>query len=71
MPLGMELGLSPGDFVFDGNPATSRKKWHTQPTQFLAHVCCGQTALWIKMPIGMEVKVGPGDVVLHGVAARP
>jgi len=21
MPLGMELGLSPGDFVLDGNPA--------------------------------------------------
>jgi len=28
MPLGMEVGLGPGDFVFDG------KKWHTHPTQF-------------------------------------
>jgi len=35
MPLGMEVGLGPGDFVFDGDPAT--------PTQFLAHVYCGQT----------------------------
>jgi len=26
MPLGMEVGLSPGDFVFDGVPATIPKK---------------------------------------------
>ena len=25
------------------------------PTQFLAHVYCGQTAAWIKMPLGTEV----------------
>ena len=30
MTLGMELGLSPGDFVLDGNPAP--------PPKFLAHV---------------------------------
>jgi len=23
MPLGMEVGVSPGDFVFDGDPAPS------------------------------------------------
>jgi len=26
MPLGMEVGLGPGDFVFDVDPATPRKK---------------------------------------------
>jgi len=26
MPLGMEVGLSPGDFVFDGEPALPEKK---------------------------------------------
>ena len=26
MPLGIELGLGPGDFVFDGDPANPRKK---------------------------------------------
>ena len=31
------------------------------PTQFSAHVCCGQTAGWIKVPLGMEVALGPGD----------
>ena len=69
MPLGMELGLGLGDFVFDGDPATPRKKAHS--TQFLAHVYCGQTAGWIKMPVGTEVNLGPGDLVLDGVAAHP
>jgi len=61
MPLAMEVGLSPGDFVFDGDPAPlyplqdfkalykyciiilpPEKKG--TPTQFLAHVYCGQMA---------------------------
>jgi len=32
----------------------------------LAHVCCGQTAGWIKMRLGTEVGHGPGDIVLDG-----
>jgi len=48
-----------------------RKKGIPHPTQFLAHVCCGQTAEWIKMPLGKEVNLGPGDVVLDGVAPLP
>jgi len=71
MPLGMVVGLSPGDFVFDGDPATRREKGTPFPTQFLAHVYCGQTAGWIKMPLGTEVNLGPGDIVLDGVAAPP
>ena len=69
--LGMEIGLSPGDFVFDGGPAAPRKMGTPTLTQFLAHVDCGQTAGWIKMPLGTEVNVGSGDVVLDGVAAPP
>jgi len=53
--IGTEVGLGPGDFVFDGDPARPREKKHTHPTQFLAHVFCGQTAGWIKMPLGTEV----------------
>ena len=34
---------------------------------FLAHVCCGKTAGWIKMALGMEVGLGPGHIVLDGV----
>ena len=31
-----------------------------------AHVCCGQTAGWIKMPVGTEVDLGPGHIALDG-----
>jgi len=47
------------------------EKKGTAPTQFLAHVYCGQTAGWIKMPLGTEVNLGLGDCVLDGVAAPP
>jgi len=56
MPLGMELGLGPGDFVFDRDPATPRKKG--TPTHPIFCSCL----LWPN---------GPGDVVLDGVAAPP
>jgi len=69
MPLGMEIGLSPGDFVLHGDPALSSPKKGTEPPpQFLAHFYCGQTAACIKMPLplGMEVGLSPGDFVLDG-----
>ena len=31
MPLGMEVGLSPGDFVLDGDPARPRNKGGVAP----------------------------------------
>ena len=68
MPLGMELGLSSGDFVFDGDPATP-EKGHTHPTQFLDHVYCGQTAGWMKTPLGTEVDRVTDHIVLDVVAA--
>jgi len=33
------------------------------PTQFSAHVYCGQTAAWIKIPLGTEVGLGLRDSV--------
>ena len=39
MPLGMEAGLGPGDFVFDGDPAPRRKKG-TAAHPILAHAYC-------------------------------
>ena len=42
MPLGMEVGLGPGDFVLDVDPARPPQKG-VHP-QFLAHVYSGQTA---------------------------
>ena len=66
MTLGMEVGLGPGDFVFDGDPATPGTEGTPTTTQFLAHVYCGQTAGWMKTPLGTEVDLGPGHIVLDG-----
>ena len=61
MPLGMDVGLSPGDFVLDSHP-------------FSVHVCCGQTAAWIKMPLGTKVGLAflrDGDIVFNVDSATP
>jgi len=60
----VEVDLGPGHTVLDVDPATSPPKG-TAP-QFSAHVCCGQTAGWIKMPLGNEIGLGPGNFVLDG-----
>jgi len=76
MLLGMEVGLGSGDFVFDGDPAPSRKKG-TAPTQFLAHVYCAQTAGWITIPLGTVHAIlcyrrGPSSPPCErGTAVRP
>jgi len=65
--IGTEVGLDLRDIVFDLDPAP--EKGHTHPTQFLAHVYCGQMAGWMKTPLGTEVELGPGHIVLDGVPA--
>jgi len=65
MPLGMELGLGPGDFVLDGDPASPPQIGGAAP-KFTAHVYCDQTAGWIKMVLGMEIGLSPGNFVLDG-----
>jgi len=69
MPLGMELGLGPGDFVLDGDPAPLPKRGTTP--QFSAHICCGQMAVWIKVSHGVALGLGPGDFVLDGDPVAP
>jgi len=64
MSPGMELGLSPGDFVLDGDPAPSPKRGRSP--KFSAHVYCDQTAGWIKMALGMEVGLSTCDFELDG-----
>ena len=71
MPLGMEVGLGSGDFVFD--PVIPRKKGtptapNFWPISIAAKRLDGSRC---HLVIGMEVNVGPGDVVLDGVAALP
>jgi len=59
----------PGHIVLDGDPAPL----HIRGTasQFLAYVCYGQTASWIKIPLGTELGLGPGDIVLDGDPSPP
>jgi len=52
MPLGVEVGLGPGQIVLDGDPAPLPKKGRSP--QISAHVYCDQTAAWTKTPLGPE-----------------
>jgi len=69
MPLGTEVGLSSGDFVFDGDPATTRKIGTHTPPIF------GRCLLWPKgwmdedMPLATEVNLGRGHILLNRVPA--
>jgi len=47
MPLRIEVGLNPGDFVLDGDSAPSPEGGGAP--QFSANVYCGHMAAWIKM----------------------
>ena len=55
LPLGMGLGLGPGDFVLDGDPGPPPQKGDRVPPkeEISAHVYCGQTEGWIKMVLGV------------------
>jgi len=64
MPLGMEVGLGPGDCVLWGTSSPQKKG-----TPTLGPCLLWPNGAWIKMPLGMKVNLGPGDVVLDGVAA--
>ena len=65
MKLGMPVGLGPGHIVLDFYPAPLPQRG-TDPSKFLANICCGRMAAAIRMPLGMEVGLGPGDFVLDG-----
>ena len=72
MPLAMEVGLIPGDFVLDGDPTPPPQKGRIAAlSQFSANVRYGQTAGWTKMPLGIKVGFGPGDFVFDGDPGTP
>jgi len=69
MPLGIQVGLSPGDFVLDEDPAPFPQRGgapNFRPTSFVA-----TTAAWIKMPRGTEVGLCLLDILLDGEPAPP
>ena len=65
----ISLVLGPGHTMLDGDAAQLLPKG-ARPI-FSAHVCCDQTAGWIKMQLGTKIGFGPGDIVLHGNPAAP
>jgi len=69
MALGMEVGLGPGNFVFDGDPAIPRTEGTLTTSQFLAHVYCDQTAGWIKTPLGTGSRPRPRPHCIRRVPA--
>ena len=72
MPIGMEVGLSPGHILLHGNLAhPPPKKGGGAVPNFLAHVYCGKTGGWVKMPLRMEVGLDPGHIVLRKDPAPP
>jgi len=64
MPLGTEVGLSPGHIMLDRDPWSSSQKRGTDPDIWPMSVW--PTAAWIKMQLGSEADLSPGDIVLHG-----
>jgi len=56
MPLGMEVGLCAGDFVFDGNQLPP-EKWAQPLHPIFGPFYCGQTAGWMKTPLGTDVNL--------------
>jgi len=70
MAVGIEMGCGTGDIVLDGDPAPPNKN-QAQPTQFSAHVYCGQTAVCIRIPLATEVGLSLRDIVLDRDRAPP
>ena len=57
-------------FVNSSERPSSPIKGHSP--QFSAHVCCGQTAGWIKIPLDTEEDLDPDHIVLRGPSSpRP
>jgi len=71
MPLGMDVGLSPGNFVLDGDAVPLPNNGAEPPPKFWAHVYCGQSAGWIKMPLGTKVGLSLGDCARLGPIPLP
>jgi len=49
-----------------GPAPAPQKGGRASPLKFSVHVCCGQTAGWMKLVLGMEMGLSPDDFVLDG-----
>ena len=57
MKLGVQVGLGPGHYVLDGDPA---------PPPLISVAAKWLDGLRCQLPLGMEVGLSPGDFVLDG-----
>ena len=71
MPLGMEVGLCPGDFVYDGDSATARTEGAPPPASFWTMFIVAKRLDGWRRQLGTEVDLGPDHVVLDGDPAPP
>jgi len=62
MSLGMELGLGPGNFVLDGDPALPSPKGGAEPQIFGPCLLWPNGCMHVKMPLDMEVGLSPEDL---------
>ena len=70
MPLGMEVGLGPGDFVLNGDPATPEKRAHSlTPNFWPMSIVVKRLDGRRRHVIGTEVDLGPGHIILDWVSA--
>jgi len=59
MGFGTEVGLGPGDIVFDGDPATPTERGTATPLHFSAHVYCGQTVIHLSNCLALVIHREP------------
>jgi len=69
MALAIEVGLSPGDFVLDGDQLLLKKRKGSSPSEIFGPFLLWPMAKCIKVPLGMEIGLSPGDFVLDGEPA--
>jgi len=65
MPLGMEVGLSPGNFGVCGEPAAPPKRGGA-PDFRRTSIVVKRLHIWIKMSLDTKVGLGLRDIVLDG-----
>jgi len=71
MPLGMEVGLSPGDCVLGGDAAPYPKRGRAAPNFQTTSIVAKRLHGSIKMPLGTEVGLGLRDIVFDVDPATP
>ena len=71
MPLGLEVGLSPGNVVVDGDPAAPPQKGRGAPNFRRMSIVVKRLHIWIKMSLGTEVGLSLRDIVRRGPSSPP